>query len=276
MIDLHTHSTASDGELQPAELIRMAAKIGIRAIALTDHDTTAGMEEALDESARLDICFIPGVEVDVEFEPGELHLLGLGFNIGSMAVLEEFLDAMRQRRLERNRDMLERIQRDHPNVGMDEFIGDKVIGRIHFAKFLMKTGKAKSIDDAFSLWLNPGRPYYVPKRRSSLREALEAIHQAGGKAVIAHPKSLKVEWECLEDLFSEWKTWGLDGIEAYHSGATWKEAEKLSRIAHDCNLFVTGGSDFHGSTRPERLLGRGAGKRILGQKFLMPFEVSDE
>ena len=143
MIDLHTHSTASDGELQPAELIKLAAKIGIRAIALTDHDTIAGMEEALNESTRLDICFIPGVEVDVEFEPGELHLLGLGFNIGGMDVLEEFLDAMRQRRLERNKEMIKLIQADQPNVEMDEFIGNKVIGRIHFARLLMKTGQAK-------------------------------------------------------------------------------------------------------------------------------------
>ena len=262
MIDLHTHSDASDGDLSPSALISLAFESGITAIALTDHDTMTGLLEAEQKAEAQGIQFIPGVETEVNFEPGEFHLLGLGMKQYPEGPLEDFLEEIRRRRNERNREMTALMINDGLDVTLkelDRLAGGEITGRMHFARWLIDHGKARNIPDCFERWLGPGCPYYVPKHRPELEEAIQAIHASGGKAVIAHPMSLWISWGRLGTYMPGWKEMGLDGIEARHSGASKRESIRLKELADQYDMFTTGGSDFHGSGRPDRRLGHGPG-----------------
>ena len=275
MVDLHTHSNESDGEQTPTELIDMAAEIGLKAIALTDHDTVRGIEEARAHAARKGIRFIPGVELDVDFEPGELHLLGLNLKLDKLTHIEGFLEDIRHRRMTRNRKIIQHMQDDKLDISlgaMKDLAAGEVLGRMHFAHWLVGSNRAKDIPDAFAKWLSPGQPYHVRKSLPALREAIEAVHQSGGKAVLAHPKSLRISWGRLETLIIEWKDMGLDGIEALHSGASMNAAKRLMGLADSHGLFITGGSDYHGANRPDRRLGSGPSGMLLGEELLAAFD----
>jgi predicted metal-dependent phosphoesterase TrpH len=274
MIDLHTHSDASDGEFSPSDLVKLAAEAGITALALTDHDTMTGLKEAGKKAGEEGIRFIPGVETEVRFEPGEFHLLGLDINQQPEGPLDTFLREIRRRRNERNREMISLMNKNGLDVSMEELntlAGGEITGRMHFARWLINRGKAKNIPDCFERWLGPGCPFYVPKHRPELEEAIRAIHASGGKAVIAHPMSLWISWGRLEKYMQEWKETGLDGIEARHSGASRREAARLEDLAERNGMFITGGSDFHGSGRPDRRLGYGPGGIPLEDDLLDPF-----
>ena len=266
MIDLHTHSDASDGELTPANLISHAADSGITIIALTDHDTLSGLQEAEQAAISKGIRFIPGVETEVEFEPGEFHLLGLDMKQYPSGPLEDFLEEIRRRRINRNREMISLMNAEGLNITLselDELSGGEVTGRMHFARWLIDNNMAKDVPDCFERWLGPNCPFYVPKSLPKLDEAIGAIHAAGGKAVIAHPMSLWISWGRLEKYIPEWKEIGLEGIEAMHSGASKRESMRLKELAARNGMFITGGSDFHGSGRPDRRLGFGSAGRPL-------------
>ncbi len=274
MIDLHTHSNASDGDLKPAALIDLAAETGITTMALTDHDTTAGLAEAEKRAKKRNIRLIHGMETEVDFRPGEFHLLGLNIKNYDKGPLAEFLEEIRRRRVTRNEEMIALMSVGGLEIGMealDELAGGDVIGRLHVAHWLINHGHAKNIPDVFERYIGQGCPYYVPKNRPSLEEALIAIHAADGKAVIAHPLSLWISWGKLGNNLAEWKEMGLDGIEARHSGASKREASRLTELAEANDLIITGGSDFHGSGRPDRKLGRGAAGEKLKDSILEPF-----
>jgi predicted metal-dependent phosphoesterase TrpH len=275
MIDLHTHSRASDGNLSPSELIRAAKERGLSAIALTDHDTIDGLDEAREEAVRQGIEFIPGIEFDIDYEPvtisGEFHLLGLGLvNIGPG--FREALTEIRRKRENRNLRVLERIK-EELGVSVDygevqAISGGGALGRPHFATLLINRGIVKDREQAFSKYLSKGRPLYIAKERLGFTRALSIIRDAGGIPVLAHPLSLYIAWGRLPDFIADLAAQGLAGIEAWHPTAKVQSCRRLEELGRSLGLYITAGSDFHGNSRPDRKLGITAGDRAIGESFL--------
>jgi predicted metal-dependent phosphoesterase TrpH len=273
MVDLHTHSAESDGTLGPAELVRLARDTGLSALALTDHDTTAGLAEAERAAAKAGIRLIPGIEIEVSHTGGEFHLLGLGIS-GWRGALTETLQTLQRERTLRNHVILGRMRDAGLDVDyseVEDLAGGEIVGRPHFARLLVSKGFAKNTDDAFQRFLKPGMPYYAPKKALTLREAAELVHSAGGKAVIAHPLSLYLGWGALPDRIKAFRDEGVDGLEAYHSNASYRECRRLEDIARGLDLLVTAGSDFHGNHIPSRRLGRTCDGRPIDDIFAAPF-----
>ena len=274
MIDLHSHSTASDGTSTPGELVQEAFNAGLSALALTDHDTLDGLAEAASAADSLGLRFIPGIELEIEHQPGEFHLLGLGLKEWENSTLSLFLKEIRDNRNRRNAEMVALIRSEGIDISehdLRKVAGGRIIARPHFAKVLVEKKAAKSIKHAFDAFLAAGQKFYIPKKVMNLEEGIRLIHDAGGKAVIAHPLSLYVSWGKLPQRIAEWKEMGLDGLEAYHSGANLNQAGRLAALADEFDLIVTGGSDYHGSLRKDRSLGKGAGQRPVPDDLLKPF-----
>ncbi|OAQ19831.1 PHP domain-containing protein [Thermosulfurimonas dismutans] len=261
MIDLHTHSTASDGTYSPAELVQLAKDVSLSALALTDHDTVEGLGEAMAAARELGVPFVPGVEISVKFDgPGHCHILGYFVDADS-PVLRETLGLLQRAREERNRKMMEKLQSLGVDITLEE-LEDQAkgeIGRPHFAALLVKKGVVKSVGEAFEKYLKKGAPAYVPKARLTAEEAFSAIRAAGGLAVLAHPIHLKLSPEELVRYVEELKAFGLDGIEAYYTDHTKQFTTLCLEIARRYDLVPTGGSDFHGHNKPDIKLGRGFG-----------------
>ncbi len=269
MIDLHTHSNASDGELSPAELIGLGIKNGLRALALTDHDTVAGIAEARARAAELGLEFIAGVEIEIDFDPGEFHLLGLGLdekNPALLRALAELADA----RAFRNEQIVELFHREGISINLEEIgtlAGTQRIGRPHIAEALVRNGLVKGRQEAFDKYLGKGRPFYLSKDCLALEDALRLIHGAGGLAVVAHPYSLFIGKPKLAALMDEWKTMGIEGIEAYHPAAKLGQCRILERMARQRGFLVTAGSDFHSLKKPECGIGRSAGGQAIDDSY---------
>ncbi|HON89184.1 MAG TPA: PHP domain-containing protein [Spirochaetales bacterium] len=277
MIDLHTHSSASDGSWSPAKLIHMAKDAGIGAIALTDHDCIDGIQEAEQAAARCGIRLIRGVEIEIVFSPGEFHLLGL--DLAPETDLEHFFDTklfetmkqLAQARETRNRQVLKKFADDGYPVSYDEIkekYGTRMIGRPHIAEHLVDKGIVKNKQKAFDEFLAKGKPYFIQKNCIDLQLAINLIHDAGGLAFTAHPMSLYVSWPHLKSLLIEWKEMGLDGIEAWHPLARVTDCERLERLARGLGLRISAGSDYHGPIRPDRKLGLTAGDRPIDDMYL--------
>ena len=274
MIDLHSHSTASDGTSTPRELLHEAHKAGLSALALTDHDTLDGLKEAAAAADELGIKFIPGIELEIEHKPGEFHLLGLGIDNWEDSTLSHFLSEIRYHRNTRNSKMVQLIRQDGIDISEEDLkqaAGGRIIARPHFARVLVDKKVAKSVKHAFDRFLAVGQKFYIPKKVITLDEGIRLIHEAGGKAVIAHPLSLYLSWGKLPLRMAEWKEMGLDGLEAYHSGANLNQAGRLAALAEELDLLITGGSDYHGTNRKDRSLGKGAGQRPVPDDLLAPF-----
>jgi len=269
MIDLHTHSTASDGTFSPTELAAEAHKTGLSLFALTDHDTVAGVVEAQKAGQALGIRVLPGIEISVEWQPGELHLLGLGIDIENKRLCD-LMQYAQGKRLERNRKIIKKFS--EAGIVIDEeklngVAGGAVIGRPHFAKYLVQEKKAKSIQDAFLKYLAKGRPFYIEKECLPLTESIEAIKAACGVPVLAHPMSLYLSWGKLPETIAQFKQEGLVGLEAWHSGARYGECIRLQALAENLGLIVTAGSDFHGANRKNVYLGRTAANLPIEDRF---------
>jgi len=269
LVDMHTHSTASDGELDPVALIERARALGLSAIALTDHDTVDGIAEARVAAAQAGIEFIPGIEIEIDFDPGEFHLLGYGVDPDSSSLLET-TKRLAVSRHQRNAAILARIAAARLSLDTEkiaELSLESYIGRPHLADLLVEARCARNRQDAFDKYLGKGRPFYIKKSCLSLEEALSVIRAAGGVAVVAHPYSLFVSKAVLGRLFSEWKEMGIGGIEAYPPTAKYGQCVILERMARERGMFVTAGSDFHGKGRPECGLGRTAGNMPIDRRF---------
>lgn len=274
MIDLHTHSNASDGDLSPALLIREAANQGLRAVALTDHDTTEGLEGAKNEAEAMGIHFIPGIEININWKPvssigtsspelcglgpgGEFHLLGLGINRPSPAFLAAIAELSRRREA-RNRKILDRMHELSIEASWEDLLalsGGHSIGRPHFANLLIKRKIVKTGEQAFARYLGVGKPLYVPKMGLEFEEAAVLIRESGGIPVLAHPMSLYIAWGRLPDLIQALKDRGLMGIEAWHPTAKPGACRRLEELGRNLGLYVTEGSDFHSAARSDRKLG---------------------
>jgi 3',5'-nucleoside bisphosphate phosphatase len=259
-IDLHAHTTASDGSLSPTELVDKAVSLGLSALAVTDHDTTAGLSEAISEADRQGLDLVSGVELSVEDHLGRFHLLGYLFDPQDPA-LSSTLVTIRASRAERNELMAVRMSDLGLPVTMDDVraeAGDKgeVIARPHFARALMKAGVVSSVQEAFDKYLANGKPLYLPKEVLTAVDASALLHEAGGLAVMAHPGLVSLSETALEQrtvrLVADA---GLDGIEAYYSQHSSAQTERFLSLARDNNLLVSGGSDFHGTPKPHVQLG---------------------
>jgi len=262
MIDLHTHSTASDGTYSPAELVRLAVKEGLSALALTDHDTVEGLAEARTEAERLGLAFVPGVEISVRFAgPGHCHILGYFVDPASEN-LRETLGLLQRARAERNRKMVEKLRALGIEITLEELeskAGGGEIGRPHFAALLVEKGVVRRVEEAFEKYLRKGAPAYVPKARLTEEEAFSAIRAAGGLPVLAHPVHLGLSPEELAAYVSRLREMGLAGIEAYYTDHSPEFTALCLDLARRFDLVVTGGSDFHGRNKPDIKLGRGFG-----------------
>ena len=284
MIDLHVHSTASDGSLSPSSLVTEAAKRRIGTIALTDHDTIKGNEEAAKAAIEQGIRFIPGIELEISWKHGgEFHLLGLGIQKPSPGFLDA-IKALACRRQERNMEIVERMNEAGIKASYDDIISsahgsrtdlrDHSIGRPHFAAFLAKRKIVKNTDQAFQHYLGKGKPFFIPKASLEFEQAVEIIKESGGIAVLAHPMSLYISWGQLPAFINGLKEKGLGGIEAWHPNAKVSHCKRLEALGRQLGLCVTAGSDFHGEARPERKLGITAGGRKIDDMYLegLPYQ----
>ncbi|MDR1319007.1 MAG: PHP domain-containing protein [Treponema sp.] len=280
MIDLHTHSNASDGNLSPARLVREAANQGLGALALTDHDTINGLEDAKNEALGAGIRFVPGIEINISWKGlrnvcglgpgGEFHLLGLGIRAPSPAFLAAIAELSRRREA-RNREILEKMHDLSIDATMEEveaFSGGHSLGRPHFASLLVSRRIVRTVEQAFARYLSMGKPLYVSKEGLEFDEAAAAIRESGGIPVLAHPMSLYVAWGRLPELIRELKSRGLAGIEAWHPAARPRSCRRLEELGKALGLYITEGSDFHGSNRPDRRLGFSCGERKIMDSVL--------
>ena len=270
LCDLHTHSTASDGTARPAEVIRMAKQVGLRAVALTDHDTLDGVPEAAHEAKHMGIEFIPGCEISLDGVPGTFHMVGLGVDPADRNLAEK-LDFVRKGREGRNAEMAAKLRAlGHP-VTMDEVAaeaGGDVIGRPHFARVLVKRGVVKDFKEAFDRLLGKGRPAYADRERLPLPVAIAAIHGAGGAAVLAHPYTIALH-DSAE--FEKWllatRAAGLDGIETVYTEHSASDTEHYRALAVRCGLLESGGSDYHGDNKASTDIGVGKGGLRIPYSF---------
>ncbi len=262
-IDLHVHTTASDGTLKPSEAVACAQHKGLKAIAITDHDTVQGVAEALEAGVELGMEVIPGVEISVDHSGGELHILGYFVDI-HRAVLRENLRKLQEYRDRRNPLMVDKLCRLGLQVTLEEveaIAGGDIVGRPHFAALLVEKGYVSGKQEAFDRYLAQGRPAYLKKEKLTPQEGVELVAAAGGIPVLAHPKYLKESQnpETLRSLLKELKSIGLKGIEVYYSNHSPEEENLFRDLAKQEGLLITGGTDFHGANKPEIEMGTGLG-----------------
>jgi len=240
--DLHIHSSFSDGEWSPKEIILTASKLGLSAIAITDHDTIAGITEAEKIASTAGIEIITAVEINTEYNDKEIHILGYYLDINSPA-LSEGLKRQREARLKRNEEIVDKLNKLGLKISFEEVLGlagGESLGRPHIAQALVNRGYAQCKEEAFAKWLKRGSPAYVPRRSISWQEAIKLINQARGIAVLAHPGKSYVD-HLIPQMIKE----GLEGIEVWHPSHSPEDSERYLQICKDLSLLPTGGSDAH-------------------------------
>lgn len=250
--DLHVHSTASDGELSPSEVVAKAASLGIATIALTDHDTVDGQQEAQLAGIQYGVQVIAGIELSAEYKQSEVHVLGY-FIQPNQGSLKSKLEQLQQSRHKRALEMVQKLQSLGINLNWNQvkkYLQGSVVGRPHIARALVDIGSVRSVQEAFELYLKKGRPAYVPRYKLSPQEAIAMIHHSKGAAVMAHPGQLP-DLSYLDELLQlDWQ-----GIEVFHPDHNHETILNLQQIAKKHNLVATGGSDYHGSGRKYHNLG---------------------
>lgn len=269
-IDLHTHSTASDGTCTPTELVQYALKKGLHAIALTDHDTTDGIAEAREAAQGTSLTVIPGIELSTAYLNKDIHILGLNIETENTC-FQELLRGFQQERENRNLQMIHRLQEQGLQITWQDMISrfpDSVMTRAHFARFLAETKQVHTIAEAFNRFLGDHAPCFVPREKVTPFQAVRMIHHGGGKAILAHPLLYHLRPEQLEELVSQLVRCGLDGIEAIYSTNRGLDESSLRRLARNHGLFITGGSDFHGTNKPAIDLGCGRGNLKIPAELL--------
>ena len=272
MIDLHVHSVYSDGTDTPAELIRLAEARGLKAMALTDHDTVGGILPLLEAASSSPVEAVPGIELSAECNHGTMHILGYFIDPTCSALLKK-IEKVQSGREVRNMEILKKLNK----LGyvllwsdVEQQAGCDVIGRPHFADALMERGHVKSRKAAFDLLLAKGRPAYAERYRYTAGECIDLIRQAGGVSVLAHPATIYLPDDELKELVRGMKEQGLGGIEVYYAEHKPENIKKFSAWAEEFDLICTGGTDYHGKNSPDLTLGTGFGQ------LRVPDEVLDQ
>lgn len=269
-VDLHVHSACSDGTYTPTELVNYALQKGLRAFALTDHDTTDGLKEAFLAAKETDLEVVAGIEFSTEYRGTDVHVVGLDITYTSPAFTEP-LRRFRASRDLRNEKIVARMQSAGFSISMEmlkQKYGDAVITRAHFARFLMECGKAKDLPDAFSRYLGEGCPFYVPREKVTPQQAVSLIAKTGGIPVLAHPMIYHFSETELNELLSSLKKEGLIGIEAIYSTHSASDERYVRQVAKRHGLLISGGSDFHGANKPSIDLGSGHGNLCISYDIL--------
>ena len=271
MIDLHTHSTASDGTMSPTELIEYAKEKDLEALALTDHDTIGGLQEAISAGDKFGIEVVPGIEISAEYPDSTLHILGYYIDFKNKEFLKN-ISILQKARTERNPKIAKKLQAIGINISFEEIVeeaGTGLVGRPHFAQVLLKKGYVKNTKEAFDKYLKKGAPAYEDKFRFPPGEAISHIIKAGGIPVLAHPSTLNCRTNSdLESFVSEMIKYGLRGIETYYAEHSHSQIKLFKHIAEKHNLILTGGTDFHGKNIKGVELGIGRGRLHIPYSLL--------
>ncbi len=271
MIDLHTHTSASDGLLAPARLVDLAAGSGVCVLAITDHDTVGGIDEAILSAKGLPVRIVPGIEFSVDFPRGSFHLVGLYVDHTNSALVSA-LSRLKTIRDGRGDRIIAELGKAGVDIPLREVIDESAggsLGKPHFARVMVRHGYARSIEEIFDKYLVNGRPGDVPKEKISPEEAIRLVRAAGGISILAHPSSLEMpSIEAFEKLLDELIPMGLMGIEAYAALHSAEEVLRYDALARGRGLLVSGGSDFHGDH--DELLGRYAPDAVI------PVELIEE
>ena len=270
IVDLHVHSNKSDGTLSPTELVNYAIEKGLSAFALTDHDTTDGVKEALDAAKDKDIEVIPGIEFSSEYEGQDIHIVGLYIDYESDYFKRRLVNFVNGRII-RNQEMCRRLTEHGIPVSYEELTAefpDSVITRSHYAKFMLKHGYTKSLKEAFDRYIGDRCPCFVPRKKITPMRAVEIILKAGGFPILAHPLLYHMGRERLEHLVAVLKDMGLQGLEAIYSTHTPSDERQMRALAEKYDLCISGGSDYHGSAKPGLDLATGYGKLFIPQEVL--------
>ncbi len=274
-VDLHTHSNASDGTCTPAHVVERAFQKGLSAIALTDHDATAGIDKALKTAQSLStpdhsIQLIPGTELSVAYKKQDIHIVGLCID-HYHAGFQKTSDLLIQRRKDRNEEMVDNLRKAGIPITMNELTKDNpdtVVTRAHFARYLIETGVVSNTNDAFHKYLDQDTPYYVPRKYIQPEEGIELIRAAGGVAILAHPLHYKIPIRELEQLIARLKDAGLTGIEVKYANHSHQDEAYASQLSNRYHLLPSGGSDFHGSNKPAIDIGTGRGNLAVPYSYL--------
>jgi 3',5'-nucleoside bisphosphate phosphatase len=265
-VDLHIHTAISDGADSPAAIVDKAAAAGLSIIAVTDHDTTDGLKEAQIRGVERGVSIVRGIELSAEYLGHSVHILGLGIGEPD-GLFNEMLQTVLQGRKTRNPWIIHKLNKLGFRITLNEvqqIASGDIVSRPHIAEVMMRRGYVADIDEAFQRFLNRGRPAYHERYRPAVSEATDAIHRMGGIALPAHPGLMRFDHR-PDDLmyhFKRFKEMGIDGIETHYPTHSSIFMERLSSIAHDLNLFESGGSDYHGAMKPNQL-GIGTGNRPI-------------
>lgn len=260
-VDLHVHSTCSDGTLSPEQVVKLASEAGLAAMALTDHDTTDGISEALKAGQQLGIEVVPGIEVSSSFQGHEIHILGLFIQPDSPS-LKAVLEKFRLHRDRRNQEMMKRLADRGICLTAEELSGTNprtVVTRAHVARALLDRGLGTSLDQIFKKYLKSGGPYCPPKEYLPPETVIKALLDSHGFVALAHPFLYKLGDKDTDKMISYLAGLGMQGLEVYHSSHNQLDSAKLQVMAARCHLLPTGGSDFHGSNKPDISIGKGRG-----------------
>ena len=267
-VDLHTHSTYSDGSDSPAEIVSAAAAAGLEAVALTDHDNLNGILEAAAAADTSEVELIPGVELSCEWQPGGMHLVVLWLEPGP-GPLQDRLEILQAGRRQRNVELIELLQELDVDISYEEVVaeaGGTGVGRPHVAAVLVRKGVVDSIPEAFDLYLASGRPAYVERYRMPPEEAIELARASGAVPIVAHPHTLGMTGTSLDQELRRLASHGLVGLECYYPEYEPDTRLELVERARDVGLVPSGGSDYHGTYKLGLEIGRGYGDLLVGRE----------
>ena len=273
-VDLHVHSTKSDGSLSPSDLVLEAKKKGLKAFALTDHDTVDGIEEAMAASIGSGVTVIPGIELSTEYEGKDIHIVGLLIDKEQPAFkekIQEFVDS----RILRNRKMCQKLTEAGMPLTYEELMAEfpgAVITRAHYAQILLKKGYTKSLKEAFERYIGDRGPCFIPREKITPEDGVKLILDAKGIPVLAHPLLYGMGKDRLQLLVERLKVAGLEAIEAVYCTNTPSEEAQMRELAKKNGLLISGGSDFHGSAKPGLEMGTGYGKLYVAVEILEELE----
>ena len=269
-VDLHTHSNKSDGSLSPSELVDHAKEVGLSAIALTDHDTTEGIDEAISRGFKTGIMVVPGVELSSEYQGQDVHIVGLCIDHHDHDFCEKLHEFVNSRET-RNKKMCAKLTQAGMPVDYDELLAtykDSVITRAHYARFMCDKGYVSSPKEAFERYIGDHGPYFIPREKVTPMDAIKLILSADGIPVLAHPLLYGFGKDRLDALVSELKDAGLVALEAQYSTYTEADERDMRTLANKYKLLISGGSDFHGAAKPGLELGTGYGKLCIQESVL--------
>ena len=270
IVDLHVHSNKSDGTCSPSELVDLAIQKGLSAFALTDHDTTAGLDEAIEYAKGRDIEVVPGIEFSTEYQGRDIRVLGLAI-VYRAPVFADRLQAFVDSRIGRNRKMCRNLTEAGIDISYEKLMAaypGAVITRAHYARYLLDHGYVKSLPEAFERYVGDHCPYFVPREKVTPVQAVQLIRQAKGIPVLAHPTLYHMGKDALQKLVSSLTEAGLVGLEAVYSTYSAGEEREMRQLALRNGLLISGGSDFHGSNKPGLELATG-----YHGKLVIPYDI---